>query len=122
MISGLDRTSEGMPMKHLLASMTAAIVLSLASAAGAEDAQPLTGENLLLDFNADAVARATAINYVLGILDTLILIEHICPPEETMTMGEAAETVILTLEANRHLREAEIPAAAIAAARRSFPC
>lgn len=109
-------------MRHLLASITAAMVLTFASGAGAEDAEQLTGDNLLLDFNADPVARETSINYVLGILDTLILIQHICPPEDTITMGEAAETVIHTIGADRQLREAEIPAAAIAAARRTYPC
>lgn len=109
-------------MRHLLASITAVTFLTFASAAGAEDTQQLTGENLLLDYHEDAVARETSINYVLGVLDTLILIQHICPPEETMTMGEAAETVIHTIGTDQHLREAEIPAAAIAAARRVFPC
>ncbi|MFC4352641.1 Rap1a/Tai family immunity protein [Fodinicurvata halophila] len=109
-------------MRHLLASITAAMVLTFASVAGAEDAEPLTGDNLILDYKAGPVAREMSINYVLGILDTLILIQHICPPEETMTMGEAAETVIHTIEADRQLREAEIPATAIAAARRTYPC
>ncbi|MGM0559697.1 MAG: Rap1a/Tai family immunity protein [Pseudomonadota bacterium] len=109
-------------MRYLLASITAATFLTFASAAGAEDTHQLTGDNLLLDFNEDALARETSINYVLGVLDTLVLIQHICPPEESMTMGEAAETVINTIGSDRQLRQSEIPAAAIAAARRTFPC
>lgn len=108
-------------MKTLPIYVAAALWLACAGAVQAEDAEYLTGSDLLQDFNDGGVTRLTSLNYTIGILEALHFYQSVCMPKDR-AMGDMAETVIYTIGAHQEMQNATMHVAVITAAWSPFPC